>query len=114
MKGDRQLIWEWACDRASVTVALTADVFGITVGSAKDHLASLVDKDCMTRKVVNKKCRAGTCFSHYEYCAVKDCPPPGTGNYKHKKTARPKFNPLAWRKRGHEKRNVACLPLVRP
>lgn len=82
-KGVRLSIWKYACTKQFVKATSIAKVFKMDVFYASAALRELHRQGCFTRTWKTKGLARW-----YSYVAVKDCPPPGEGNYVHKtKTA---------------------------
>lgn len=81
MKGDRKKIYQYACNtEGPVNSVLIGMLLDIDDALASRHLSDMTDAGCFTREW-----RVEARTRWYDYHVVRTCPPPGTGNYDHKK-----------------------------
>mgnify|MGYP003427696876 CR=1 FL=1 len=105
MRGVRQAIWQHALTVKSVRAVDIAESFRMDKTLASAHLREMAKLGCFTRTW-----RVKGPARWYQYKAVQDCPPPGSGNYLHlSKTATLRLKTL----RGFRYTKIEHMPVVR-
>lgn len=117
MKGDRKLIWMWACapGRRRFTAEHVADVMAIPTSRARVYLGRMHEAGELTRRVRYGSGKKGEDRWCYEYGGKRDCPPVGSGNNPQgkKPPAVLQVGRVGKIPRGVKYLSVECLPLVR-